>query len=211
MLKQIRNKFFTGIAVLVPIIITVFLVRFIIVEMNKWLLSPFSNLLAPYIEGQYLLYAVKILIFFLLILITCLIGWGANVLFVRKFFGHGERFFIRIPMLGKIYTTVKQISTAFLGQDKTIFKRVVLIEYPRKGIHSIGFVTNETSGELANLVKEESLSVFLATSPNPTSGIFLIVPKSQTVKLKMTVEEAMKLVVSGGAVVPYYHDDSIGT
>ena len=96
-------------------------------------------------------------------------------------------------MFGKIYHAIRQISSAFLGEGKTIFKQVVLFEYPRKGIYSIGFVTGKASGAVQTKSGEEMITVFLPTTPNPTSGIFLLVPKSELRFLKMSVEEGMKM------------------
>jgi uncharacterized membrane protein len=202
MQKKIRRHFITGIAVLFPVVITIVVVRFVIMEINKWMLAPIAEMLQPIIPGTYLMLGAKVLIFLLFILCTAFIGWMANILVVRKFFGAWENLFLRIPMMGKIYRAVKQISSAFLGHGKTIFRHVVLFEYPRKGTFSIGFVTGETKGEIRAVTKEETLNVFLPTTPNPTSGYFLVVPKKDAHQLNMTVEEALKLIVSGGAVSP---------
>ena len=201
-LVKIRNTFISGIAVIFPVAITFFLIRFLVTTINRLVLNPFMKLMAPYMTAPYHVYAAKIGVFVLVILTICVIGWAANILVLRKFFGIWERIFGKIPMFGKIYYATKQISTAFLGQGKTIFKKVVLIEYPRKGVYSIGFMTGEGRGEIQRITDTVVFNVFVPTTPNPTSGIFLLVPKNELRFLKMTVEEGMKLVVSGGAVAP---------
>ncbi len=135
-------------------------------------------------------------------MIISLIGLGARVLALRKAFGFGEKVFSKVPMAGKIYNTTKQISRAFLGHGKSVFKKVVLIEYPRKGLWSIGFMTDTMHGEITDKTRKKLISVFVPTTPNPTSGIYLVVPQEEARMLDMSVEEGLKLVVSGGAVIP---------
>ncbi len=205
MFAKFRNAFISGIAVILPIAITFIIFRFLFDNINDLILNPLIKSLRPYLADPHALYAAKAGIFVLLIFAVCLIGWGANILVLRRFFGIWERIFLKIPMLGKIYNAVKQIGTAFLGQGKTIFKKVLLIEYPRKGVYSIGFVTGESQGEIQALTKQNVLNVFVPTTPNPTSGVFLLVPQHEVIYLKMTVEEGMKLVISGGAVSPPFN------
>ena len=204
MVTRIRNAFITGIAVILPVAVTFFIIRFLYTYINNWILEPFVELLSPYLASKYAVYAAKIGIFILVIISICFIGWAANILVIRRLFGLGEKVFLKIPMLGRIYSTVKEILSAFLGQGKTIFKNVVLIEYPRKGVYSIGFITGEAKGEVQAQTKELVYNVFVPTTPNPTSGLFLLVPENEIKFLKMTVEEAMKLVISGGAVSPKF-------
>ena len=202
MFTKIRNTFIAGIAVIFPIAITFIIMRFLFVRINSWILNPLIKVLTPYLAGLHAVYAAKIGIFALVIASVCLIGLAANILVVRRFFGIWEKIFLKVPMFGRIYYAVKQISTAFLGRGKSIFKQVVLIEYPRKGVYSIGFVTGEGKGEIQAETTEEVFNIFVPTTPNPTSGIFLLVPKNELKFLRMSVEEGMKLVISGGAVVP---------
>lgn len=204
MLIRIRNVFIAGIAVIFPIFVTFILVRFLFMEINHWILNPFTKFLSPYLNSVQATYTAKIGIFVLTFMMICIIGWAANVIVLRKFFRIGENLLFKIPMVGKIYSAVRQISTAFLGQGKTIFKKVVLVEYPRKGVYSIGLVTGDGRGEIKNITNEDLINVFIPTTPIPTSGIFIMVPRRELRFLKMTVEEGMKLVISGGAVVPPY-------
>ena len=134
--------------------------------------------------------------------IIVFIGWAARILLIKRLFSWGEKLFIKVPIMGRIYNAVKQISSAFIGHGKTVFKHVVLVEYPRKGLYSIGFTTGDTRGALNDLTGGDSVNVFIATTPNPTSGMFVLIPRTEIRFLEMTVEDGMKLVISGGSVSP---------
>jgi len=150
----------------------------------------------------HVLFIAKALGFVAVVLLISIIGWTANIIFLKRTFRFGEKILQKIPMVGKIYSVTKEIGSAFLGQGKTFFRSVVLIEYPRKGIYSIGFLTGSGSHSLRNAAGKEVLNIFVATTPNPTSGFFLLVPKEEVKILDMTVEEGMKLVVSSGTISP---------
>jgi uncharacterized membrane protein len=106
----------------------------------------------------------------------------------------------RIPLINRIYIAIREISEAVLSEKREVFKEAVLIEYPRKGLYSIAFFTQDTKGPIQDLLDEDVVSVFLPTTPNPTSGYLLFVPKSSILKVNMSVEDAMKLVISGGSI-----------
>ena len=107
-----------------------------------------------------------------------------------------------MPIIRSIYNAVKQILETVLAQQSNAFREAVLIEYPRKGIWAIGFITGRTEGEVQNVTEQECINIFLPTTPNPTSGFLLFVPKKDMVHLSMSVEEAIKMVISGGIVTP---------
>jgi uncharacterized membrane protein len=206
MRKKIWNSFLVsfanGMVILLPVAITVAIIRFIVTKLNNIVLDPLVKIFAPITLSAYRVYAAKTVIFLAAIVVVAIIGWGAKVLVINRFFSLGERLLIQVPIMGRIYNAIKQISSAFLGQGKTIFKQVVLIEYPRKGIYSIGFTTGISRGEIKESVGISSINVFLPTTPNPTSGFFLVIPKDEIKFLKMSVEDGMKLVISGGSVSP---------
>jgi len=202
--NRLLVDFFNGVVILLPITVTVILVRFLVVQVNNIVLNPIMKCFAPIIMGFHRIYVVKTLIFLIVISLITMIGWGAKILVVKRFFAHGEKFFIKLPFLGRIYNAAKQVFSALLGQGTTAFKQVVMLEYPRKGIFSLGFLTSPTKGEIEKILANENINVFVPTTPNPTSGIFLIVPREEVHFLKMSVEEGMKLIVSGGAVSPSY-------
>lgn len=201
MFNKIRNNFITGIAIIFPITITIVIIRFLVMKINSYVLNPMIRFLAinPYLS-QHSIYISKVLIFLIVILLISFIGWMASIIFLRKFFGFGEKIFVKVPMIGKIYSVTKEIGSAFLGHGKAFFKKVVLVEYPRKGSYSIGFMTGEGNSQIKNVTGMELVNVFIATTPNPTSGIFLLLPKDEVKILDLTVEEGLKLVVSSGTI-----------
>ena len=204
MLHKFRNNFITGIAIIFPIAITIVIIRFLAIQLNNFILNPLANMLKinPYLTAHSKFIA-NILIFVMVIVLIAFIGWAAKFLFLRRFFSFGERIFIKLPVLGKVYSVTKEIGSAFLGRGKILFKDVVLLEYPRKGLYSLGFTTTETKGELKNNITEDLTSVFVPTTPNPTSGIFLLVPKREIKILDITVEQGIKIVVSSGTIAPF--------
>lgn len=201
MFNRIRNNFITGVAIIFPLAITIIIVRFLVIKINSLILTPLVELLKinPYLT-QYSILIAKALVFLMVILLISFIGWAANIIFLKKLFGFGERIFLKVPMIGKIYSVTKEIGSAFLGRGRAFFKNVVLIEYPRKGIWSIAFLTGEGKRSIKDAAGRELMSVFVATSPNPTSGYYILVPKNEVKILDMTVEEGLKLVVSSGAI-----------
>ena len=203
MWHRLRNNFITGVAIIFPVAITIFIIRFLVMILNSYILNPLVNALKinPYLTAHSQ-YIAKGIIFILVILLIAFIGWAAKFLFLRRFFTFGEKIFIKVPILGKIYSVTKEIGSAFLGHGKMFFRNVVLIEYPRKGLYSIGFTTTETKGEFKDNKTEDFVSVFVPTTPNPTSGIFLLVPKGDARLLDISVEQGMKIVVSSGTIVP---------
>jgi len=207
MITKLRNTFITGIAVIFPLAITIIIIRFLFIKINSWLLNPVTEILKPYLSGPHVIFATKTVIFVLIILFICLIGWAANILVIRRFFGVWEKMILKIPMFGRMYNAIRQIITAVLGQgDRTIFKKVVLFEYPRKGVYSLGFVTGDSRGEIKNRTRDDAVNVFLPTTPNPTSGFFLMIPRKELLYLEMSVEEGMKMIISGGAVSPRFEE-----
>lgn len=204
--KKILNKFFgsfiNGIVILLPIFVTVWLLKFLVFQVNNIVLNPIIEMIASFTDGVQQVFIAKVVAFLIVIVIIAGIGLAAKILVIHRFFSYIEKLLLHVPVLGRIYRAAKQIFSAFLGEGKTVFKRVVLIEYPRKGLYSIGFTTGETKGEFLEVLEEKCFNVFVPTTPNPTSGIFLIVPSENIRNLKMSVEEGMKLVVSGGSVIP---------
>lgn len=212
MFRKLRTYFITGVVVILPAILTYVILRFLIIKTVELILDPISDILirtaSPYLPDIYFPFAVhtvKVLIFLAIILAIILIGLAARVFFIRRTFSAIENLFLKVPMISKIYISIKQLSSAFLGQGM-IFEKVALLEYPRRGIYSIGFVTTEAKQELQKKTKFKMMSIFLPTTPNPTSGVFLLVPEKDIIYLDMSVEEALKLVISGGKVSPIYRE-----
>jgi uncharacterized membrane protein len=197
--------FVNGVVLLLPVALTVGLVRFLVLALNNVILEPLLGLFAPVAAGTRV-YIAKTLIFLFVIAVVTAIGWGAKIIVINRLFSLGERLLLKVPVMGRIYNAAKQIFSAFFGQGKTIFKQVVMIEYPRKGIYSVGFTTGVSRGEIRKTMGDTSVNVFIPTTPNPTSGMFLVVPRSEVHFLRMSVEDGMKLVVSGGSVTPPMED-----
>ncbi|WP_084405629.1 DUF502 domain-containing protein [Alteribacter aurantiacus] len=112
-----------------------------------------------------------------------------------------DRFFRKVPVVNYIYGSVDQLINAFT-QERSSFQKVVMVEYPRKGVYTLGFLTGETKGEVQRITQKDSINVFLPTTPNPTSGWLVVVPLEDVTILSMTVEEGLKFIISGGVVVP---------
>jgi len=130
-------------------------------------------------------------------------GALAKKFFAAKLIGVGEGLLDRLPIVRSLYNGIKQIAETVLVQSKTSFKKACLIEYPRKGLYAIAFISTSARGEvLTKSGRDDLLSVFLPTTPNPTSGFLLFVPREDVVELDMTIEEAAKLIISAGLVTP---------
>ena len=187
---KIRNNFITGIVVLIPIGITLYLTLFLIRISGKIIpkeINP-NNYLPFDIPGVEILMA--------LIIIT-LIGWLSLSFLGRKFFEIFNNILKKIPILRTIYSAIGQMTESFTKTDNKQ-KSVVLLEYPRKGVWAVGFATKENEGLIKNKLKEEIINVFVPTTPNPTSGFLLMVPKKDLIYLDVTFEQASKFIVSAG-------------
>ena len=191
---KLRNYFFTGVVVLIPIGFTLYLSKFLINISTK--LIPFG--LNP---NSYLPYSVPGLEILLTILFITIIG-GLSLSFLgKKFLQIIDDLFKRIPILRTIYSALGQMTESFTNQEGSK-KSVVLIEYPRKGCWAVGFATKENRGEIKNKTNKELINVFVPTTPNPTSGFLLMFPKEDVLYLNMTFEEASKFIVSAGTSNP---------
>ena len=205
-IKKIWNNFLVafvnGIVILLPVIGTIAIIRFLVAWLNRLVLDPITRFVAPNVEGAQAEFIARVLVFLFVIAAVVLIGWAARILFVNRVFSWGENILLKVPVMGRIYNALKQIFSSIFGKGKTVFKQVVMVEYPRKGLYTLGFTTATTKGEIRDNVAEGAVNVFVPTAPNPTSGFFLVVPKNSVKFLKMSVTDAMTLIVSGGAVMP---------
>jgi uncharacterized membrane protein len=196
---RLRAYFLAGVIVTAPIGITVLLIW----QFITFLDSQVGSLLPDrYNPESYLPFSVPGLGLLITIAFLTLVGFLAAGLAGRTLVRIGERLLSRMPVVRSVYGTLKQIFETVLAQSSRSFREVVLVEYPRRGLGAIGFVTGPTQGEVQARSGEELVNVFLPTTPNPTSGFLLFVPRRDLVHLDMTIEEAMKLVISGGIVTP---------
>ena len=200
--KKLRGYFIAGLLVIIPLVLTIYVCwqLFVAIDglLNEYVTIAIFRALG--LEPTYRpIPGLGLLALFFLIL---LVGFLARNYFGNKLISWGEQILGRIPVVRHIYSTFQQISQAFLAEKSEVFKTAVLFEYPRQGIYSIGFVTQDTKGLIQENLKPDVVSVFLPTTPNPTSGFLLFVPKSDVILLNISVEEALKLIISGGAIVP---------
>ncbi len=201
-INKVLVYFFNGIVLLLPVAVTVAFIRFLFVSLNDLVLEPLLRFFEP-IEGVLRVYAAKSIVFLAVVMAVASVGWGARIIFINRIFSVGEALLLKVPVLGRIYNAAKQIFSALFGQGKTVFKQVVLVEYPRKGLFSLGFTTGVSKGEIRNII-EGGINVFVPTTPNPTSGVFIVVPREDVRFLKMSIEDGMKMIISGGSVSPEY-------
>ena len=198
-LSRLRNYFLTGIIVTAPIAITIFLVWQFITFLDAYVgqLVP-----ARYHPENYLPFGLPGIGLIVMLGFLTLVGFLAAGFAGRTLVRVGERLLSRMPVVRSVYGTLKQIFETVLNQSSRSFREVVLVEYPRRGIGAIGFVTGPTQGEVQERTDEDLVNIFLPTTPNPTSGFLLFVPRKDLIHLDMTVEEGIKLVISGGIVTP---------
>jgi uncharacterized membrane protein len=189
--RVLRRYFFTGLLVILPATISVFIL---------WKLFFGLDAILGHFVVRY--YGRDIPGLGLVVLVVLIVGVGAiaSNFFGKRLIAGGERVVNRIPIIRWIYRTTKQMFATILKERSTSFRRVVLVEYPHKGTWSLAFVTSETGGRLAGDLGRKVVTVFLPTTPNPTSGFFLIVPEEDVVSLDMPIEEGLKLVVSAGVL-----------
>ena len=197
--RHLRAYFLAGVLVTAPIGITLYLTWVFV----HWVDSQVTPLIpAAYNPETYLRFSVPGLGLLVAVVVLTVIGATTAGLLGRFVVGMGENMVARMPIIRSIYGATKQIFETVLAKQSTAFREVVLIEYPRRDCWVIGFITGRTVGEVQTLTDEEVVNVFVPTTPNPTSGFLLFVPRKDVVTLSMTVEEGIKMVVSGGIVVP---------
>lgn len=202
-LKTLRNAFFTGLIILFPLGITLLFTQFLVEKVG----APLSNIFFFYVDVSVrALPLVHILLDVIsTLLVICLItilGFVSRYFFGKMLLAATERVVTTVPFIRQIYTTTKQVINTFAEQKKAMFQRCVLVEFPRAGIYSFGFVTSVSKSEIHSKVAESAISVFIPTTPNPTSGFLIFVQKEQTIELSMSIADGMKLVISGGTLVP---------
>jgi uncharacterized membrane protein len=203
-MKNLRRYIVAGLLVWLPLAVTYKLLEFVIGQMDGWL-DEFLKWLPPsYHPDEMLgiaLPGLGVLFTFLLLVITGMLA--AN--FVGRAFVTGwESLLDRIPFVRAIYSAVKSFAELVFSDQSQSFKKVLLVQYPRKGLFSLAFQTSSNLGELQGRTGEELVCTFVPTTPNPTSGVIIMVPKQDTIELDMEVDEALKMVISLGVVVPVW-------
>lgn len=197
---SLRNAFVSGALLLAPLWVTIWAFTAII----GFIGGTFRPLYEDYLPAslQRLPFFWDLVATGVVLLLVTALGFLSHYVFGKYFLRVGERAIQRIPGIGAVYNSVKQIVATFGTQNRNLFNKVVLIEYPRKGVWTLGFLTNKQQGEPQSLVGTDTWTVFVPTTPNPTSGFLLMLPRHEVVELEMSVGDGMKMIISGGAVVP---------
>jgi uncharacterized membrane protein len=196
--KKLRAQFITGILIVVPIVAAILILR--------WLFLAFDNMLQPVAESL-LGYTIPGLGLGITLVLIYLTGLVATNVIGRRLIGYAESLLARVPLFRYIYTGIRQILQSFATPREGGFLEVVLVEFPKKGMRAIGFVTSESSVESG----EKLLSIFIPTSPNPTSGYLEIVKENDIIKTNISIDDALKMVLSAGKVSLQEVTDRLGT
>lgn len=196
----LKKTFLAGLIAFLPIAGTLWLLKILIFTAE----GLFEGLIPPRFRPinliGYDIPGMGILAAFVLVLV---VGLFTRLYIGKELLAYGDRLFSRLPFGRGIYTAIKQFVSTITGSGQN-FRQVVLVEYPSPGTYVIGFLTGQTGGEVQEKTRQEIVSVFLPTTPNPTSGYLLLYPKNKVTPLEMSVEEAFKFIVSGGVVAPPY-------
>jgi uncharacterized membrane protein len=194
-MRFFKRYFVTGLLIWIPLVITIWVIALLVNTLESFVpvfLSP-QSLFGRHIPG------FQLVLVLLVVLITGLLG--ANFI-GRALFSRWEKLLGRIPLVRSIYNSVKQVSDTVLAPNGQAFREAVLVQYPRHGSWTIAFLTGTPGGEVANYLRGEYISVYVPTTPNPTSGFFLMMPREDVQVLDMSVDAALKYIVSMGVVVP---------
>ena len=194
--RKLRAYFLAGILVTVPLGLTVWILI--------WIFNGIDGFLQPIIERIFG-HHIPGVGFGITVLLIFIVGVIASNVLGRRLLRYGESWLNRLPLARYLYNGIRQIIQAFAAPDKTGFMQVVLVEFPRKGTRTLGFITNETSDESG----KKLLNIFIPTSPNPTSGFLQIIEEDQVIRTNLTVDEALRMVVSGGRVSPREVSDKL--
>lgn len=195
-----RNAFLSGLLLLAPLVVTIWAFTYIIGMVGGSVRPLYNQYLPESLRSIPFLWDVLATV--IVVILITLLGFVSRYFLGKYILGVGERFLQTIPGVNSVYGSVKQIVQTFSSQNRNIFSKVVLIEFPRRGLYAIAFLTNQTQGEPQARTKEEVWTVFVPTTPNPTSGFLIMVPHKDLVVLDMSVGDGMKFVISGGAVIP---------
>jgi len=200
-----RSTFLTGLIVIAPIGITIWLIWTLTGWIDSWVLPLIPNrynpslLINEWTGIQVNIRGIGVVTF---LFFTMIIGWVAKGLIGRSMIRWAESLVLSIPMVRSVYSGLKQIAETILQQDQQNFDKACLVQYPREGIWAIAFISTSAKGEIAARTPTDMVSVFLPTTPNPTSGFLLFVPRKDVIILDMSVEDSAKLIISAGLVYP---------
>ena len=192
--RRVRRYFLTGMVVMAPVGVTVVVL--------VWMFRTIDNILGDPLRAA-IGFRIPGLGFLLLLLVVLLVGWAVHLAAGRQLLHWWNEALARFPLTGRLYTAMSQIVQTVVGEQRSLFKRVVLIPYPTEESWAVAFVTNEEAPMMGELVGQPCVNVFVPTTPNPTSGMMLVVSRAKTRELPITIDEAIKLIISAGAVSPH--------
>lgn len=196
--SKLRLYFFTGLVALAPVVVTAYILWYLFFTVDNWLNGIYDSVPFLTVGGR----PIPGLGFLTVVLLVILAGVIARNIIGSQILKATESQFTRLPLVRSIYNGAKQLTQAIFGGKRALFQQVVLVPFPTRGVYAIAFYTSDAAPETARKTADDMVSVFLPTTPNPTSGYMLIVRRADIIPLDMTVEEAVKLVISGGAVIP---------
>lgn len=197
-LSYIKRYFIAGLLTIIPVAVTVYLIFLLIKGVYKLSTLPLKTVIK---EGVLIAPLLSLFSIFAAIIMVCAVGMFATNIIGRRLIESWETLLKKVPLIRSVYTGVKELLQVIFLERSSSFKKVVLVQYPRKGLWCIGFVTSEAF-YMKEHTKKKTLTLFIPTTPNPTSGFFIIVPEEDVTPLDISVEEGLKLVVSGGLIRP---------
>lgn len=199
---KLRHYFATGLLMIGPVFLTLLVVIYLFRLTDRFIVNPVFEILPLDLDQTAKVLAAKLAIAAVVVAFIVFIGFLAERFIFRRVMGWFDFLLANIPFFNRIYLAIKEIAQAFFGDKSGVFKRVVFVEYPRKGIWAIAFVTSDRRWEIDRRIGREMLTVFVPSPPNPATGFFIFVPKDEAIEAEMSVEEAIKLVISVGAALP---------
>ena len=200
-LKAIRANILVGIFLTVPVVATILIFNFLFKLATDWLVE--NKKLQALFTSRLGELPLRVLTLLAIVLAFYFVGLLTRNMLGKRLYQMGDRVLARIPFIKGIYVSVRQISESLFTQRKTLFKEVVLVEYPRKGLYSLAFITATAPPSIARKMDgTPCVSLFIATTPNPTSGVFILVPRSEVIPLDIPVTDALTFIMSAGAVAP---------
>lgn len=202
MIKKLKRYFMTGLVVLLPLGVTFIVIKFLLEKIGQPASTLFFGSWSSLLDKQWIEIIASVISIFIVIAIITIFGWLSKFFLGKSVLKFTEGLIQNIPFINTIYSTVKQIVDTLGKNKQAVFQKAVLVHFPNETMYSIGFLTNRSVGETQEKTKETVCNVFVPTTPNPTSGFLIMVPEDKLVVLDMSVGDAIKLIISGGAVAP---------
>ena len=202
MLQKFRNHFASGLLVIGPVFLTVIVIGYLVKLTDRLVVNPVFEILPIEVDATFKIILTKLLIALLVILLVSFVGFATKKFIFKQLFSSWDTILNNIPFFNRLYMSIKEIVLAFFGYKSGAFKRAVFLEYPRKGIYVLGFIMTEKRWDIHEKTGKDIVNVFVPSPPNPATGQFVFVPKEELIEAGITVEEGIRLVISGGAAVP---------